>query len=124
MNITRLYKKSELKFLPYGQDPGRATLARVIGPDVSQTIGAGMATFDNTSVEWTVLYDEIIICLKGLFRLCVGDQIFEAQPGDVIWIPKNTLLVYEGEGAEVFYSIYPVDWATRANTLIAKPDTN
>lgn len=112
MSTTRLYKKSELQFNPYGLDPGRSTLARIIGPEVSKTMGAGIATFDNTSVQWTVLYDEVIVCLKGVFRLRVGDEIFEAHPGDVIWIPEYTPLAYEGEGAEVFYVLYPVDWTT------------
>lgn len=117
MSRTRLYKKSELQFNPYGQDPGRSTLAHIIGPEVSNTIGAGMATFDSTSVQWTVLYDEVIVCLKGVFRLRVGAEMFEAHPGDVIWIPEYTHLAYEGEGAEVFYVLYPVDWTTTRKNL-------
>lgn len=119
MNATRLYKKTELKFDPYGRVPGKSSLARIIGPEVSRTIGAGMATFDGAHVEWTVLYDEIIVCLQGVFRLRVGDEVFEALPGDVIWIPENTPVVYEGDGAEVFYALYPVDWAQRRES--AKP---
>ncbi|MDO6563301.1 ethanolamine utilization protein EutQ [Amphritea sp. 1_MG-2023] len=110
MKTAILYKKSEMIHDPYGSDPGRASIARIIGPEVSKTIGAGIATFDQTSVNWTVLYDEIIICLKGLFRLRLGDDVIEAEPGDVIWIPEYTPVVYEGEGAEVFYTLYPVDW--------------
>lgn len=113
MNTTRLYKKSDLPFVPYGGEPGKSTLARIIGPEVSRTLGAGMATFDGAHVEWTVLYDEVIVCLKGVFRLRVGKEVFEALPGDVIWVPENTALAYEGDGAEVFYALYPVDWAQR-----------
>ena len=40
MNATRLYKKTELKFDPDGRVPGKSSLARIIGPEVSQTIGA------------------------------------------------------------------------------------
>lgn len=113
---TTLYKRNQLAFDPYGSDPGRAGIARIIGPETSRTIGAGIATFDNTSVEWTVLYDEVIVCLRGTFRLRVGDEVFEAGPGDVLWIPEYTPVVYEGEGAEVFYALYPVDWmSTRYN---------
>ncbi|WP_051609605.1 cupin domain-containing protein [Terasakiella pusilla] len=107
---TRLYKKSDLTFDPYGSEPGKASLARIIGPETSQTIGAGIATFDDTSVEWTVLYDEIIICLSGVFHLTVDGETFEAHPGDVLWVPEYTPVVYSGQKAEVFYTLYPVNW--------------
>lgn len=110
---TRLYKRSEMAFGPYGGPPGNATIARLVGPDVSPSMGAGIATFDGCSIEWTVLYDELIVVLKGHFRLRVGDDTIEAGPGDVVWIPEGTPLRYEGEGAEVFYTLYPVDWKQR-----------
>ena len=75
-------------------------------------MGAGLATFDGCSIEWTVLYDEVIVVLEGLFRLRVGDEVFEGGPGDVIWIPEYTPLKYEGEKATVFYALHPVDWKT------------
>lgn len=110
MSTAKLYKKSEMTFDPYGSDPGRASISRIVGLETSSTIGAGIATFDHTSIEWTVLYDEVIVCLKGVFRLHVGEEVFEAGPGDVIWIPEYTSVKYAGEGAEVFYTLYPVDW--------------
>lgn len=59
-----------------------------------------------------MLYDEVIVVLEGRFRLRVGARLFEAEPGDVIWIPENTALEYEGERATVFYALHPVDWKT------------
>lgn len=58
---TRLFKESDLQLDPHGKDPRKSTLARAIGPDVSQTLGAGMATFDKAGGAWTVPYDEIIV---------------------------------------------------------------
>ncbi len=112
MAKTMLFKKSEMAFEHLGGPPGAATIARLVGPEVSQTMGAGLASFDGCSIEWTVLYDEVIVVLDGLFRLRVGDQLFEGGPGDVIWIPENTSLKYEGEKATVFYALHPVDWKT------------
>ena len=49
--------------------------------------------------------DELICVLQGHFRLQVGDERFECEPGDVLWIPNGTALKYESDGrAEVFYS--------------------
>ena len=107
------FKRSEMKFEVYGGPPGKATIARLVGPDLSKTMGAGIAQFDGCSIEWTVLYDEMIVVLEGTFRLRVGKDTYEATAGDVIWIPENTPLCYEGEKATVCYALFPVDWRQR-----------
>ena len=66
------YRKSEMEFAAFGGPPGAATIARLVGPEMSKTMGAGIATFDGCSIEWTVLYDEVIVVLEGTFRLVVG----------------------------------------------------
>ncbi|MGH6894683.1 MAG: hypothetical protein ACREEP_20745, partial [Dongiaceae bacterium] len=66
------FRKSEMNFTTYAGPPGTATIARLVGPDMSKTMGAGIATFDGCSIEWTVLYDELIVVLEGTFRLVVG----------------------------------------------------
>ena len=104
------FKKAERSFSAYGGPPGKATIARLVGPDISKTMGAGIATFDGCSIEWTVLYDELIVVLEGTFRLVVGAETFSCAPGDVLWIPENTPLKYQGDKAVVFYALSPVDW--------------
>ena len=108
------YRKSERVFEPYGEDAAKASISRLVGPDVSHSMGAGVARFDGCSIAWTVLYDELIVTLEGTFRLRVGETVHECAPGDVLWIPANTPLRYEGEGATVFYALSPVDWRARA----------
>lgn len=108
------FKRNSLAFEPYGdQGTGSASIARLIGPQHSHTMGAGVARFDNVSIEWTVLYDELIVVLDGVFRLRVEDKVFEATPGDILWIPESTPLRYEGDSATVFYALAPVDWKER-----------
>jgi ethanolamine utilization protein EutQ len=104
------FRKSEMTFTAYGGPPGAATIARLVGPDMSKTMGAGIATFDGCSIEWTVLYDELIVVLEGTFRLVAGKTTYSCTPGDVIWIPENTPIKYEGDRAKVFYALHPVDW--------------
>jgi ethanolamine utilization protein EutQ len=116
MSSARHFKASDLKFESYGGPPGTASIARIVGPELSHSIGAGIATFDGCSIEWTVLYDEVIVVLEGRFRLRLGTdhaELIEAGPGDVIWLPQNTPLRYEGDKAKVFYTLYPVDWKKR-----------
>jgi ethanolamine utilization protein EutQ len=113
MSAVKHFKRSAMKFEVYGGPPGKATISRLVGPDLSRTMGVGLATFDGCSIEWTVLYDEMIVVIEGLFRLRAGDQVLEGGPGDVIWIPEKTAIVYEGERAVVCYALYPVDWRQR-----------
>ena len=47
------------------------------------------------------------------FRLGVGKKVIEAKPGDVIWIPEKTPIVYMGDKAVVCYALHPVDWRKR-----------
>jgi ethanolamine utilization protein EutQ len=110
------HRAGEIRFEPYGGPPGMAMISRLIGPGESASMGAGIATFDACSIEWTVLYDEVIVVLEGTFRLRVREdsaRVIEAGPGDVIWLPENTPLRYEGDGAKVFYALHPVDWKSR-----------
>lgn len=107
------FPAGQMQFEPYGGPPGKAGIARLVGPGTSSSMGAGVATFDGCSIEWTVLYDELIVVLDGTFRLRIGGpdaRTIEAGPGDVIWLPENTPLRYEGDGARVFYALSPVDW--------------
>ena len=115
MSKVKLFKASDMAFEPYGGPPGSATIARLVGPEISHSMGAGIATFDACSIEWTVLYDEVVVVLEGTFRLRVGKETHELSPGDVIWLPENTPLRYEGDKAKVFYALSPVDWRRRHN---------
>ena len=116
MKDTLHFKAKEIKLESFGGPPGTAKIGRLVGEETSSTMGAGIAVFDGCSIEWTVLYDEAVVVLEGKFRLKVGNgykRVIEAGPGDVIWIPENTPLKYEGEKAKVFYTVYPVDWKKR-----------
>ena len=109
------FKRSEMNFGKFGDPPGDSGIACLVGPDISTTMGVGLATFDGCSIDWTVLYDEMIVVIEGKFRLKTPEGTITAVPGDVIWIPEKTPISYEGEKATVCYALYPVDWRKRHN---------
>jgi ethanolamine utilization protein EutQ len=114
MTDVKHFPSQDMQFEPYGGPPGDARIARLVGPELSSSMGGGIATFDGCSIDWTVLYDELIVVLEGTFRLRLdGDRTIEAGPGDVIWLPEHTALRYEGDRAKVFYALSPVDWKKR-----------
>ena len=115
MSGISLFKKDEITFEHYGGPPGNAEIARLIGPEQSQTMGGGVVVFEKgISIPWTVLYDEFIVVLEGHFTMRAGDEVYECDPGDVLWIPADTPIVYEAEARAVcFYTLFPVDWKQR-----------
>ena len=50
MAAVRHFKRSEITFEAFGGPPGKASIARLIGPDQSTTLGAGLASFDGCSI--------------------------------------------------------------------------
>lgn len=110
MSQAQLFRRNDVSFTKFGDGPGKGTIARLVGPEMSKTLGGGLLALDGTAIEWTLLYDELIIGLEGVFTLRIGDEILEARQGDVIWIPEGTPVVYGGEKALVFYALAPVNW--------------
>src|SRR5262245_61085511 len=113
MTKPRLFRRADIRFERYADVPGESYIARLVGPAISKTMGAGIASFDGCEIDWTVLYDEIIVVLEGRFSLAAGAETLVAGPGDVLWIPERTAITYRGDKAVVFYAVYPVDWRQR-----------
>jgi ethanolamine utilization protein EutQ len=109
----KVFRRATTEFQPYGEGSGNASIARLVGPQDSRTMGAYLARFDERPVAWTVRYDEVIVCVEGVFKLTADGVVHELQPGDVIWIPEGTGLVYDGAYCLVFIAIAPVDWRAR-----------
>lgn len=100
---------------------GAAVLA-LVNAGNSPAMGAGIGIFEDCRVEWTVTYDEVLFIHAGNFRLRVGDAVYHAGPGDVLWIPANTPLVYEADApVTFFYAVYPATKSPSASQKIDYP---
>lgn len=115
----RLFKRCDARFIDgevtHGDADAAYGLARLITPTISESLGAGLVTFHHCCVEWTLLYDEVLVVLSGKFRLRFGptlSEVIDAEPGDVLWLPQKTHLAYEGEHAELFFAVHPGNWRT------------
>lgn len=75
-------------------------------------LGAGFMTYDRSKLPWYLTYDEVDYVLEGEFHLEVNNQVIKAGPGDVIYIPKNSQVVFSSPSyAKVFYVTYPSNWS-------------
>ena len=104
MSETKIFRKKDLDLEPVN---GMKTIG-LVNVSFSDKLGAGIGVFEDCSIPWHIIYDEVIYILEGQFTLKVGDKIFEAGPGDVLWVPRNTDIVYIAqERVTFFYSVLP-----------------
>ena len=74
-------------------------------------MGGGVSEFTNCKMPWTVKYDEYFYGISGTLTIRVGRKAYHIKPGDGLWLPANTKLVYEAKGKAVaVYMVYPVNW--------------
>lgn len=75
-------------------------------------LGAGFMTYDHSKLPWHLTYDEVDYVIEGEFHLEVNHQHLKGGPGDVIYIPKGSHVVFSSPSyAKVFYVTYPSNWA-------------
>lgn len=121
MSDVKLFRQRDLDLTP--NDQGIVT-APVVNRRYSTGMGAGIGVFENCRIEWTVTYDEVLFIKDGRFTLRVGGKAYRAGPGDILWIPKDTPLVYEAaERVVFFYAVYPVDKSPSTSKTIEFPAT-
>ncbi|MGE0008553.1 MAG: hypothetical protein AB7S92_23610 [Parvibaculaceae bacterium] len=81
------------------------------------TFASGIVYFHDVNYEWTLWYDEMLICVDpgGGFEVVVGEDIYSLSKGDSVWLPKDTPLTYRSKGLAIaYYAVSPADWKKRA----------
>ncbi|MBB4864364.1 ethanolamine utilization protein EutQ [Pseudomonas nitritireducens] len=102
----------DLDFTPRGGPPGHAGVARAISQEISPNLGIGFARWEGAEVAWTLLYDEVVFVIEGCFELRANGELYRVLPGQMLWIPEGTELVYGGH-ALFGYVVHPGDWKRR-----------
>jgi ethanolamine utilization protein EutQ len=107
MTEVKLFRRADQDLEPGAEG---AAVRGLVNKGFSERLGAGIGVFRDCAVEWTVTYDEVLFILEGTFRLRVGGEVYHAGPGDTLWIPKDTALVYEADApVTFFYAVSPVE---------------
>jgi ethanolamine utilization protein EutQ len=120
MTEVKHFRISDLDLTPTADGP---TLP-VVNAGYSRELGAGIGVFENCAVPWTVGYDEVLFIKDGVLSLTVGERTFRAGPGDILWIPKGTALIYEaGERVTFFYAVHPVGASPSTSLTTPYPST-
>jgi ethanolamine utilization protein EutQ len=102
-------KNGSFQIRPFSVDvPGlKMGLADVV-TSREANLAAGFMTFDHSELPWHMAYDEVDYVIEGDYVLKVDNQVFRARPGDVLYIPKGSQVVFSSPGfVKVFYVTYP-----------------
>lgn len=78
------------------------------------SMSGGIVYFKDAELPFTLWYDEILFChaVEESFEIVVGEARHELGPGDTIWLPSGTSLIYRSKGiATVFFAVTPAGWA-------------
>ncbi len=115
MSGPALFKKDALNWEAGSGEWSSVRFARPIREKLTGGMGAGLYTIENIAYDWTVTYDEVLYVLEGELRVTVGDEVFNCEPGDFLWLPKDTALNYATDSrALALWAVAPegaVDWA-------------
>ena len=100
------------KFSGAGVDRNIGLTDLVTGADRSPMTAGIMSWGREDSFPWTLDYDEIDYVLEGVLQIRIDGRVLEGRPGDVLYIPKGSKLVFATPSrTRVFYVTYPADWA-------------
>jgi ketosteroid isomerase-like protein/uncharacterized cupin superfamily protein len=95
----------------YQAEGRKIFLSDVVDPSNGDTMSVGFARYaPGESNAWIVTYDEALIVTRGAYSVTSADGVkTTAQAGEVIFLNKDTQVVYSAEdaGADVVYVTYP-----------------
>jgi ethanolamine utilization protein EutQ len=112
----QVIRADRVQFEPFPFDVKRADMqiraADVITAREGSPLGAGFLAFERGSFPWTLEYDEIEYVIEGELEIRVGETSYFGKPGDVLYIPRGTRLLFGTPSFVKFlYVTYPANWA-------------
>jgi len=77
----------------------------------SPRLGLGLMVMEETTFDWHLSYDEIDYIIEGSLSIIIDGRKVTANPGEILFIPKDTDIKFSVEGkARFIYVTYPADW--------------
>lgn len=112
----KLIRRAQVELAPFPFDVKRPDMnirtVDVITDRDGSPMGAGFMSFENGSFPWTLNYDEIDFVLDGELEIRVGDESFIGHPGDLIFIPRGTSILFCTRSfARFLYVTFPANWS-------------
>jgi ethanolamine utilization protein EutQ (cupin superfamily) len=80
------------------------------------SMAAGVVYFRDSEIPFTQWYDEVMICfaVEEAFAIVIDGVENRLNPGDMMWLPAGTSLIYRSRGTSTAYFVVtPADWSER-----------
>ena len=86
-------------------------LTDVVGAEDGSPMAVGYMAWSNCFFPWTLNYDEVDVVLEGELHIRSEGQTVVGKPGDVIFIPKGSVIEFGTPSCTRFlYVTYPANW--------------
>jgi ethanolamine utilization protein EutQ len=94
-------------------NPGdKVGLTEILNIKESPSMATGFMTLEGPAFEWHLMYDEIDYVVEGTLEIVVDGQTFSGQPGDVLFIPRDTTVTFRTpDKTRFFFVTYPANRA-------------
>ena len=84
----------------------------VITPRDNSPMGGGYLEWNALSFPWRLTYAEIDVVLEGELHITSGGQTVVGKPGDMLFIPQDTDVIFSSPGHVRFaYVTWPAEWS-------------
>ena len=102
--------------LNFGRFPGApdsiVNIVDVITPRDGSPMGGGYLQWNALSFPWRLTYAEVDVVLEGELHITSGGQTVVGKPGDMLFIPKDTDVIFSSPGHVRFaYVTWPAEWS-------------
>lgn len=102
--------------LTFGRFPGApdsvVNIVDVITPADGSPMGGGYLEWNALSFPWRLTYAEIDVVLEGELHITSGGRTVVGKPGDMLFIPKDTDVIFSSPGHVRFvYVTWPAEWS-------------
>jgi ethanolamine utilization protein EutQ (cupin superfamily) len=122
MTGIKLIRGQDRRYENLGGDAGTVLIGRDVFTDISTTLGANQAIFEACALDYTPHYDVYLYVVEGRLTVGAGGIEHVVAPGDAIWIPRETPVIYRAEARTTAFDVYyPVDWRERLRSGTPAP---
>ena len=93
-----------------------SSVHELVNSEDGASLAAGLVYFKDAHIDFTLWYDEALFCVsrEESFSVLVEGEEHFLDPGDMLWLPSGSSLVYRSRGtAAAIWAVTPPDWAKR-----------
>ena len=115
MTRAKTFPAQDLIYTNFYGPPGRVDVAPSVDSSISSSLAAGLCIFEDCSMDYTMMYDDVLYILEGELTFRTEEYEVHCSPGDTMWVPDAITGTFIAKGrCKAFYAVHPVNWDEKA----------